>query len=157
MFNNISWQSYWTAIAITTTGYYLFIYLIYFRSSVGIIIQKKGKEDLDRLSFIKKENQQPSLLDHEESDYPSFTEDEPEHVLYACMDELNALLDNQKKSKAVKGELMFALRTILEKYPTLRNSDYKTSITNVIATQCESICSIHLSADELNSVWSGSE
>jgi hypothetical protein len=71
------------------------------------------------------------------------------------MDELNAFFENQKSSKAVKSEVMYALYGILQKYPSLRNCDYKESITNVIALQCENICSIHLSAEELKGVWFG--
>jgi hypothetical protein len=153
MFNTISWQSYWTAIAIATSGYYLLVYLVYFKRNGGMIFQN---ENQTTKAFVHpKEDHQPSLFDNRGDNLPSSPEKENEQVVYACMDELNAFFENQKRTKAVKSELMFGLHTILQKYPSLRNSDYKESLTNVIATQSENICSIHLSAEELKGVWFG--
>jgi hypothetical protein len=148
MFNTISWQSYWTAIALATSGYYVFVYLVYFKRNVGMIFQN---ENQTTNAFVHpKEDHQPSLFDH-----PSNAEDNLEPTVYACMDELNAFFENSKKSKAEKSAMMFALHSLLQKYPALKNSEYRQSITNLIATQCENICSIHLSAEELTGVWFG--
>jgi hypothetical protein len=153
MFNTISWQSYWTAIAIATAGYYFFVYLVYFKRNVGMIFQNENQTTKAFLS--PKEDHQPSLFDETTNSYSSSTEEGNEQVVYACMDELNAFFENSKKSKAVKSEVLFALHSLLQKYPSLKNSEYRQSITNVIATQCENICSIHLSAEELKGVWFG--
>jgi hypothetical protein len=157
MFNTISWQSYWIAIAAGTAVYYLFVYLFYFKGSVGIISLKDHSQgpNTPALSQTKEPEMQPSLFDRGYSDHRSSIEENEDHIIEACMDELNAFFDNQRKSKAVKSELMYALYTILQKYPSLRNSDYKESLSNVISTQCENICSIHLSAEELKGVWLG--
>jgi hypothetical protein len=148
MFNTISWQSYWTAIAIATSGYYLFVYLVYFKRNVGMIIQNENQTTKPLLH--PKEDHQPSLFEH-----LSNVEDNLEITVYPCMDELNAFFENCHKSKAAKSEVVFALHNILQKYPSVRTSDYRESISNVIVVQCENICSIHLSAEELNGVWFG--
>ena len=147
MFNTISWHQYFIFLAVTTILYYLVVYLFYFRNSLETSIRQKV--DSFNYNSTKKE-ELPSLFDH-----PSHAEGNLEHTLYACMDELNAFFENSKKSKAVKSEVMFALHSLLQKYPPLKNSEYRQSITNVIATQCENICSIHLSAEELKGLWFG--
>ena len=147
MFNTISWNQYFIFLAASISFYYFVVYLLYFRKTIETGIHQK----LDSFNYDStKKEELTSLFDH-----PSNVEDNLEHTVYACMDELNAFFENSKKSKAVKSELMFGLYTILQKYPSLRNSDYKESLTNVIATQCENICSIHLSAEELKGVWFG--
>jgi hypothetical protein len=148
MFNTISWQSYWTVIAIATSGYYLFVYLVYFKRNVGMIFQNENQTT--KASLHPKEDHQPSLFED-----LSNVEDNLENTAYACMDELNAFFENSKKSKAERSEVMVALQSLLQKYPSLKNSEFRQSITNVIATECENICSIHLSAEELKGVWFG--
>lgn len=147
MFTTISWHQYFIFLGVSTILYYLVVYLLYFRNTLETGIHQR----LDSFnSDSTKKEELPSLFDH-----PSNAEDNLEPTVYACMDELNAFFENNKKSKAVKSEVMFALHSLLQKYPALKNSDYRQSITNVIATQCENICSIHLSAEELKGVWFG--
>lgn len=150
MFQSVSWHQYWTAIFFLTVIYYMVTYFFYFRSNLKIAL--KGRKDIAFVnSGVKEEKEMPSLPDNQKTGNNSGDE----NMVYACIDELTAFFDNQKKSKAVKSALMFSLYTILQKYPSLRSSEYKESLTNIIATQCESICSIHLSADELKGVWFG--
>lgn len=145
MFTNISWHEYFTFLAVSTFIYYAVVYFLYFKNPARISLQQS------QASFENSiEKEQPTLFNDVSS-----TEEGLQHIVYACMDELNAFFEDQKKTKAVKSELMFGLYTILQKYPALRNSDYKESLTNVIATQSENICSIHLSAEELKGVWFG--
>lgn len=149
MFSNVSWQEYWISIIVITLVYYLVVYLIYFKKdllfSQGVFYSEGST----------KEESQPSLFEMESPGSKQTVKESDEPIVEACMDELNAFFENQKKTKAVKSELMLSLYTILQKYPSLRNSDYKESLTNVIATECENICSIHLSAEELKGVWFG--
>lgn len=153
MFSNISWQQYWSSVVIIILAYYLVIYLLYFRKGFALLLPSRRHE----LNLIPKgkEESQPSLFENDGLESKQMTANNEEHIAYACMDELNAFFENQKASKAVKSEVLNALHGVLQKYPLLRNSDYKESITNVIVMQCENICSIHLSAEELKGVWFG--
>jgi len=151
MFSSISWQEYWTSLTLITFAYYLVIYLLYF---------KKGKQlSSQEHEFITerspKEESQPTLFEVDSPDSKQRVKEGEEHMIQGCMDELNAFFENHKRKKAIKNELIFGLYTILQKYPSIINSDYRESLTNVIAAQCESICSIHLSAEELKGVWFG--
>jgi len=147
MFSNISWHQYISFLAVSTALYYLVVYFVYFRNAIGTSVLQKGKAFNSELTVKEQASGLFDQNDHEEQNL--------QNVVYACMDELNAYFENQKASKPIKSEMMFALYSVLQKYPSLRNSDYKESITNVIATQCENICSIHLSAEELKGVWFG--
>jgi hypothetical protein len=146
MFHSISWLQYWTCIIVACCIYYLVIITLYFRGSVRkMLFSKEGKT----FAFVNSET-------NKDPDMPSlFGPHDDEQIVYSCMDELTAFFESQKRSKVVKSELMYGLYMILQKYPSIRNSGYKESLSNVIATQCENICSIHLSADELKGVWFG--
>lgn len=163
MFNNISWQGYWITIALLTGGYYLVIYLLYFRKDFSIECSNrlKPKEESSSLSIPPNSIasaidavQQPSRFDNSEEFQSSFP-DTIEHAVYACMDEINAYLEEAKRTKCVKDEMMYALHSILKKYPAISTSEYKESLTNVLVSQCEYVCSVHLSADDVVRVWVG--
>ena len=160
MFDTVSWQGYGIVIFLLTVSYYLTIYLLYFRNDFkvsfrrGAISGNKNSYDFGSLSFIKDEvRTNVSLEDSEEFQTP--VENNEKAVVYACIDELDAFFSESKKSKFLKEDIVFALQGILKKYPSLKTSPYKLSLTHVIVGQCENICSIHLKADDVDRVWFG--
>lgn len=163
MLNNISWQGYWTAIALLTAAYYLFIYLLYFRKDVSIIWRKRvipREESLFPSIPSGSMHHQPGTIKPSDLfDYPEEfqrpAKNSIESAVYACMDEVAAYLEGAKRSKCVKEEMLFALNTILRKYPSIAASEYKESLTNVLVHQCEYHCSVHLSAEDVAQVWVG--
>lgn len=162
MFNNISWQGYWITIALLSAGYYLVIYLLYFRKNFKIEWSKHSKSTVsssspaapDAATPQQERTVQPALFESaDDFHYPKV--ETIEHTVYACMDEINAYMLEAKRSKCAKEELMYGLHGILRKYPTISASEYKESLTNVIVNQCEYLCSVHLSADDVVRVWLG--
>ena len=162
MFNTVSWQAYWICLALISSGYYLLVYLLYFRNDVKIsIFDKSGPFPEDAPSSVSAEDKGeptkavlPSLFGEEVAAEFSFPpKGSEEHVVYSCMDELNAFFEAAKKRKWSKHELLNSLKMILKKYSVLKNSEYKESINNVLVTECEHHCSIHLSAEEVLHVW----
>ena len=129
MFQSISWGQYWTFVVSLSVGYYLLVCLFYFKIP--------GK----RLSTTEFKNSLRS---------PQIEE----MVVQACMDEINAFFENQKKTKPVKTEIITALNAILKKYPLLNTSSYKDPLSGLITVERESSCSIHLGADEFKGVRS---
>ncbi len=143
MLNNISWQGYWLTIALFTAGYYLIVYLLYFRKDFKIV-------------FPDKRSLNGKTISQEEGTTKSFetaTSDQAEHLSDACLDEIHAYFHQAKRSKCVKEELLYALQRILSKYPSLKTTSYQDSITTIIRSESEHICSIHLSAEEVLQVW----
>ncbi|NTS41944.1 hypothetical protein HRG84_13590 [Flavisolibacter sp. BT320] len=161
MFNNISWQGYWITIALLSAGYYLIIYLLYFRKDFSIE-WKKGTAPKIESPFRSLNSdsgaiqpitiEQPTLFDSSGEFQPP-AKNTIESTVYVCMDEVNAYLEEARRSKCVKEEMLFALNTILRKYPTVADSEYKESVTNVIVNQCEYNCSVHLSAEDVVRMW----
>jgi hypothetical protein len=131
------------------------VYLTWFRGSwkLNSSFQREKK-----IAFGNSEttgDQALSTMANNEIDRSSKINNTDELAAEACLDEINAFFENQKGSKPIKREVMFSLYTLLQKYPSLRNSEYKEVLNRVIATQSEVICSIHLSAEELKGVWLG--
>lgn len=153
MLDSVSWHSYWMAIITVSIIYYIVVYALYYRTAIRSVFSGKQFETFSANAALTNADEAiPKSIDGSLEGFKSEVED---HVIYDCMEELNTYFENQKKSMAIKTELMHGLQTILHKYPSLKNSEYKESLSNVIAVQCENICSIHLTADELKGVWMG--
>lgn len=152
MLNTISWQGYWVCTALATIAYYLFLRYVYFRGSLFNGLHRSKKEPSTVTTSNSGVNRGTLSEDIISISRPSQNE---EQLWDACMDEINAFFEAQKKSKAVKGEVVFALHQILQKYSALREPETYESISNAIKVQCENICSISLSDEELKGVWYG--
>lgn len=140
MFNAGSWESYWISLVICLAIYYLVIFLLYYRRDF-------------RMSFLNKTTNLKQVAD--DSEFQAPVEDSEEGIVYACMDELNAFFEQAKKRKWNKNELIYALVQILKKYPSINSSEYKQSVFNVLLSQCEHICSVHINREELSGIWLG--
>jgi hypothetical protein len=148
MFNSISWQGYWIFLAILLAGYYLVIYLLYFRSDFSI--KPAGNRRL--WTPVEQGGAGQSSL------FPSAAAagtPEVDLLASACVDELGAYFREASRSKTTKEELLFALTQLLSKYPSLPLSEYIVSINNLIRSEAEHHCSIHISSEEVVSVWLG--
>jgi hypothetical protein len=165
MFNNISWQGYWTTLALITAGYYLIIYLLFFRKDFKVLWNRRSNGNntaslysVPALQKEVKESQEcferPSLL-KSEGTFETPTRDSDRSQAYACRDELNAFFQQSRRNRPVKEELVSALQMILSKYPALKASDYNDPLTSVIIVNSEKICSIHLTEDDVVRVWKG--
>jgi hypothetical protein len=142
MFENISWQTYWTAIVILSFAYYLTVYVLYFRKG---LINRSQTQNLPA-EHLTKSSPSSFTIDNESID-------KAELQAQSCLDEINAFFEAKKKSKTEKNELLYGLHGIVQKYSSLKDSSYSDTLSNIIVTQAQSICSVHLGVDEVNAVW----
>lgn len=163
MFNNISWQGYWLALALTVAFYYLAILLFYYKGKVlQVLFQLKyGARSLAtatgtppvQISGNAPSGVQQPVPTEDLSDFENPAADSLEYMVYACMDELTAYFEEAKAVRCNKEDILHAIKRIADKYPAIGASEYKSSLSGIISTQCESICSIHLSEGDVHGVW----
>jgi hypothetical protein len=157
MFNTITWQGYWTTLALLSAGYYLFIYLLYYRKDFKISFPKQkvaikpSSVPAASASFVTEQNE--LSLDTDEANAVETYADSDERMVYACMDELSAYFESSKGTKVVKEEFVFAVQKILSKYPSLKSSEFKEAVSNLIVSEASHNCSIHLEEEDLFHVW----
>lgn len=159
MLNTITWQGYWATLALLSLGYYLLIYLLYYRNDFKIAFPKQGTAKNNPsaspavASFLR-EQVQPTSIGEDDLDFET-PESKTERLIYACMDEVNAYLDGVKGVRCAKPEFIFAVQKILSKYPGLKGSEFRDSITKMIVSEAAHNCSIHLKEEEVIHVWLG--
>ena len=171
MLHEITWKDYWTFIAITSVIYWLIIISYFFRYEIAMLTKRKKNSNGEGALPTSDESnnevltmQQPlnfPINDLQDANY--FDEDDEQELLeinvtpdaHALAGDIKEQIIIAQEKEWVKEELMFALQQIIKAYPQLKETSFKKEINNLIASECENHCSIHLSAEELNMLWVG--
>ena len=128
MLNPFTWQGWWTNLALLSAVYYLSVFLL----------------------FRNKTTAPATAKDPLFEDPPQGSE---ESLVYRCVDELSAYFGEAKKTRPVPEEFLFAVRSILSRYPFLQSSAYKEAVANVIQSEAAHHCSLHLGEEEMQQLW----
>jgi hypothetical protein len=135
MFNKISWQNYWTILAMLVAVYYIIIYLLYFRNKISL-------QHLKAFKRSEPENKATSIEGEGEA-----------NAFDSCLNELATFFEEANGRKWIKEELLYALQKVLKKYSSLKNSSYEETIQRLTILQCKDICAVHINAGDLNQLW----
>jgi hypothetical protein len=150
MLNNISWASYVFAISITVIIYYIFVLILYYRQDLQNIIFRKA-------DYRGKSTRSNSYSSNEYQGIDSNELTTANADQNNLMPELLLILQNLIKTGAnrnfPKEEILLSLQLKLQQFPALKESVHKEQINQFILTAFESICSIHLSGEEISALW----
>ena len=151
--NNISWQGYWTALAITVSLYYLFVLAFYYKRELLNVLRNRTPNE-GRIALPLNEMEpsfsSPSGSQQKENNLLA-PETSPEAI--SLIDEVQAYFEGAGKKDYTKAEVLRSLETIIKKYATVHGSVYQYSVNNLILFLAEQSCSLHLSADDVQGVW----
>lgn len=155
MLKNISWTDYITVVAILLTVYYFFIGVRYFSGDFKDILS--GKRKLKFKPALSNNNTEYSTDDEEShqeevSGFEKTTDDdftEVEHLI----ERLKAVVADASRRKLIPQEFKQYLRMVLKEYPTVRYSPLRSSINELIISECEKYGAVILNDDEAELLW----
>lgn len=152
MFTEISWNGYITIVIVLLAVYYLFIGLRYYRDDLLQLLSGRKFPQTDKPLTVlpsTKLDQTP----HQANLKQAFEKQDFFQVAQSLGDEIMAYLNEAGRDKLNKEDVMQSLRSLIAKYPPIKNSPFREVIQNLIVTECETNCSIHLSEQELSTLW----
>jgi len=165
MFNSISWQGYWIAIALLTALYYLIICLLYYRHHVCAWIQYlQGRRpkvtSSTSVPFLQEQEssgevRQSSLFEDPSVAVESKPAGSDTSLINGFTDELDAFLRQAKQQQLIQQEVLYGLQRLLKKYDTFKNVVNKERLLHLLSERCQQICSIRLSAEDLEGIGTG--
>ncbi len=141
MFSSISWQQFILTIVVIVGLYYLYIGISYYR-----------KDWWYRLAAKKSPNLSPRTVAAPAMQGASPTPNPLLPVVHDLVDEIRALLQAEG-SAAIKDELLGKLERLLQKYPTLKDTSFQPSISQLIYIESKNQCALELDEDEVSSLW----
>lgn len=153
MFTEISWNSYITIVIVLLAGYYLFIGFRYYRTDILHLLSGRKFTQTDSVSFTSTQQIKPDQSSHPANMQEGFEKQNLFQLAQSFSDEIQAYLNEAGRNTLNKKEVMQSLKSLLAKYPSIKNSSFQEFIQNLIKTECETSCSIHLSEEELSALW----
>lgn len=146
MLSSISWGQYITALITLLLLYYSFIGFKYFRWEIlSLIGIKRIDEERTAIQITDVKNH---FVASNHADF--LPKSNQENTLQAFSDEIKAFLF-QASPAAPKEELLFAIRQIVSKYPTMEN---RNTINQLILEETEKQYQGLVAPEDLIVIWS---
>jgi len=157
MFTTISWSNYGIVIGGLLLVWYLFVGLRFYREEIKEIVE--GKRKLQFRGAIGESNAQsdndPRHLDFEST--TSGAETAASNTIFQEVDglvkQLKNVITDATQKKLIKQEFEDSMRSALFAYPLLRDSPYRSSVDELIVSECEKQGSILLTQQEVEALW----
>lgn len=158
MFTNISWGNYIVVIILLLVSWYLFVGLRFYFDDLKEVISGKRKLQFRRLGDPNYGDFQ-SELNHQDSPDPisnqsSFGEfDTTFQDVDALVERLKDFIADARKRKLLKQEFLDYIQLIFKEYPSVKNSAFRSSVSELIVTQCKTLDSISITQVEAEGLW----
>lgn len=155
MFTNISWGNYIVVVVLLLAGWYLFVGLRFYFDDIKEIVTGKRKLQFRRLGNTNYQEPQSELnyLDFEINTSESVASDTIFKEVDGLVKQLKNVITDATQRKLIKQEFQDYMRLTLTAYPLLRNSPYRSSVDELIVSECEKQGAILLSQQEVEALW----
>jgi hypothetical protein len=158
MFTNISWGNYTIAVALLVAGWYLFVGLRFYFDELKAIVT--GKLQLQFQGLGKTNSQNPSSeLNYQDSVESTSTQssfeafDTTYQDVNALVERLKMVIADAAKREPHKQEFLDYLQLILREYPTVKDSPFNSSVSELIVKQCSELDFITVTQREAEALW----
>jgi len=158
MFTNISWGNYIVVIILLLASWYLFVGFRFYFDDLKEVISGKRKLQFRGFENPSYEDSQSELnyLESPEaiSEQTSFGEfDTTFQEVDALVARLKTFIADAAKKKLVKKEFTNYLQLLLREFPSVKNSPFNSSVSELIVSECEKLESITLTQKEAEALW----
>jgi len=156
MLTNISWTDYIIAVAILLAVYYFFVGIRYFFADLKDLVS--GKSNLKFMVGMSYDAVRESIQTSEKNyngESPAFetTTDDDFADVEHLIERLKSVISDASGKKLIPQELKQYLSLVLQEYPNIKNSPFRTSINELVASECEKYGAVTLSEDEVELLW----
>ncbi|OXG09663.1 hypothetical protein BC749_11132 [Flavobacterium araucananum] len=158
MFTNISWGNYIVVVILLLASWYLFVGFRFYFDEFKDVLSGKRKFQFRRLGapnygdFQSEESYQgsPEAI----SNQTSFGEfDSTFQDVDALVARLKSFIADAVKRKLLKQEFLDYIQLILKEYPSVKDSAFRSSVSELIVTECKTLESISVTQAEAEGLW----
>lgn len=151
MLSNITWSEFFTGICALVVLYYLYVAVKFYPDKLKTLFSSRKETANTQNVFLEERPDQDDLQQ-------SFEKTEVDQ--YDEMDDVEELvtslikgIQNTSEKKMVIGEFKQYLRMTLREKPVLKNSPYRSSINELIISECGKHGTFTLSEKEVDALW----
>lgn len=153
MFTNISWGNYIVVVTLLVGSWYLFVGLRFYLSEIKEIAT--GKWKFQFRSYLESPSNISDQESAETSSSPSnLTEsDQTFQDVDHLVERLKNVVADAGQRKLVQQEFIDYLGLVLREYPSVKKSPFRSSVSELIVSECDKLESIHLTQQEAEALW----
>lgn len=155
MLNDISWTDYIMAVGITLVIYYLFIGVKYYAGEIKDLLSGKRKFKLKPALPAAHEKQYDQNIESEQPGITGFenSKDDEFIELEHLIGRLKTVIEDASHREMVPQEFKQYLTMILKEYPSIKDSPLRSSVNEMIISECQKYGTVMLNEDEVDSLW----
>ncbi len=153
MLTNISWANYILVVGLLTASWYLFVGFRFYFAELKDFVTGKKKFSIrsfpqvqSNADYLETPNVIPSSLNETQTDQ-AFQDVED------LVEKLKNLTGDALQRKLPKKEFMYYLSLVLNEFPTVKNSPFRSSICELVVSECDKLELIHVTQQEVHVLW----
>jgi hypothetical protein len=153
MLTNISWTNYTLVVVLLAASWYLFVGLRFYFTELKDRVTGKKKDQIrtfpqfqSNADYLETPNVIPSSLNETQIDQ-AFQDVED------LVEKLKNLTGDALKRKLPKKEFMYYLSLVFNEFPTVKNSPFRSSICELVVSECDKLELIHVTQQEVDVLW----
>lgn len=153
MLKNISWANYALVVVLLAASWYLFVGLRFYFAELKDLAT--GKKKLPSRSFPQVQSNLEHLktLESIPSSLNETQTDEAFQDVEDLVKKLKDLVADALQRKFPKKEFMYYLSIVLKEFQTVKNSPFRSSICELVVSECDKLERIHLTQQEVDVLW----
>lgn len=155
MLNNMSWTGYFTALGIALVIYYLFVGIKYYSEEIKDLFSGKRRISFNPALPGRNKRQRDEEPEHKEQAIAGFehTTNDDFIVLERLIERLKKVINEAAGRKMILQEFKQYLTMILKDYPSVAGSHLRSSVNELIISECQKYGTVELNVKEVDMLW----
>ncbi|MBX2948020.1 MAG: hypothetical protein KF704_01980 [Crocinitomicaceae bacterium] len=157
MLSGITWGEYLAAMGILIALYYGYVGVRYYPEELKRIFSGKTGRNTEQSSFGSRQFMQELEEDDDAFIDEHIDEDGDDEFreVETLITSLTQAIEHASKKKMIPAEFKQYLKGILREQPTLKDSPFRSSINELIVSECGKLGTFTLSEKEIDVLWDG--
>jgi len=154
MFTNISWSTYCLVMLVLLTTWYLFVGFKYYLEEIKSILAGRRLQPEGLLSKGNNTHFNFETESVNETLPSAFADSDPTFQdVDNLVARLKTVIGETGLGKPDKEEFMNYLSMVLSEYPTVKNSPFQSSVSELIVSECEKTGFVIMTLQEAEDLW----
>jgi len=158
MLTNISWSNYLVLIASLSLSWYVFVGLGFYLQDIKEFFSGKRAFHLlgTKKSITLNALQEAVFSEPIEEDSNTSELEVIDPVILEVdqlVDEIKTAVNDAQEKRLVKEEFLQYLQLILKEYPSIKNSPFRSSISELIVSECDVLDFVELTQEQAEKLW----
>lgn len=156
MLTGISWTDYFIVVGIALVIYYAFVSVKYYSGEIKDLLSGKRKLQFKPVPSAQSQRQYEKDVDQVQQEEGGGFEEttdsefaEVEHLI----ERLKQVIEDASRRKLIPEEFKQYLAMLLKEYPSVKQSPLRSSINELIISECQKYGTVTISEDEVELLW----